>query len=286
MKTTKKGKDSFVRPDTGGLLMEAVGGSGAGVSVRDWFAAAQNLTGDFHPPSTATANALAGWERPLDGCSCERMRWEADLRAAVQYLRGDAMMRAREREVKVGAKREVKVKGVERWMKPFKNLPETANWIAVDSDGMCYWYEVRPRCMVWVWSFGSEGVANWMKRLKRPSDWKNAIREVHPSERCSPNPQEALPQAAGEAMSTPPRPIERWQEPFKDLPMKANWICADSAGDCRWHETKPHCMVDVWLSLFTACGWIDCFKRPSDWENALRQVQPEERIGYKPEASR
>jgi len=200
------------------------------------------------------------------------MRWEADLRAAVQYLRGDAMMRAREREVKVGAKREVKVKGVgaERWMKPFKNLPETANWIAVDSDGMCYWYEVRPRCMVWVWSFGSEGVANWMKRLKRPSDWKNAVREVQPEERVG-----YKPEWVG---------AERWMKPFKNLPAEATWVAVNSSRACFWYQNRPSRGVAIWLpsdlTRVSLYGHIANDVEISDWETAIRPVMPEERINY------
>jgi len=74
----------------------------------------------------------------------------------------------------------------ERWQQPFKDLPPEAEWIAVDRDGMCYWYGVRPprgeNWWVFVWpeclnKFG------FIECTWAPADWTTAIRAVMPEER-------------------------------------------------------------------------------------------------------
>lgn len=76
-----------------------------GMSLRDWFAAHENLAEWDDPeaiPSQVMAEALAGYSCPHHGWSCSTqsewiamITWEADWRSALKYIRADAMLKAR-----------------------------------------------------------------------------------------------------------------------------------------------------------------------------------------------
>ena len=78
----------------------------SGMSLRDWFAGQESLTdGDDVEVvmSTPMAEALAGRKQPGHGWSCATpeeylamLQFEADWRAALRYIRADAMLKARE----------------------------------------------------------------------------------------------------------------------------------------------------------------------------------------------
>lgn len=90
----------------GGPAFPMSEGDWSGMSLRDWFAGRETLA-DFDAPEASVpkwaAEALAGRQRP----EClhvtkadnwiEIMKWEADWRAGLKYIRADAMLRARER---------------------------------------------------------------------------------------------------------------------------------------------------------------------------------------------
>jgi len=76
------------------------------MSLRDWFAGQESLT-DWDDVevvmSTPMAEALAGRKQPGHGWSCATpeeylamLQFEADWRAALRYIRADAMLKARE----------------------------------------------------------------------------------------------------------------------------------------------------------------------------------------------
>ena len=77
----------------------------SGMSLRDYFAAHETLAEWDHPEavfSKSVAESLAG-PMPEGGWSknpLETMKWEAKWRAAVRYIRADAMLEAREKGVK------------------------------------------------------------------------------------------------------------------------------------------------------------------------------------------
>jgi len=76
---------------------------------------------------------------------------------------------------------------LERWQKPFKNLPKQARFIAVD-HGSCYWYARRPKPLWYCWGFTRPSTLKYsrlgfIKHLKEPRDWRTAIRAVEPNER-------------------------------------------------------------------------------------------------------
>ena len=86
---------------------------------------------------------------------------------------------------------------------------------------------------------------------------------------------------------------ERWQQPFKDLPAKANWIAVDSDGMCYWYGVRPPRVrplhgekwwVFSWPECLNEFGYIGRTRVPADWTTAIREVMPEERIGYVKEA--
>lgn len=68
-----------------------------GMSLCDWFAGQEQL-GDFnHPQAQLPQNAmeaLAGY--PMPSGILESLKWEADWRAALRFIRADAMLAARE----------------------------------------------------------------------------------------------------------------------------------------------------------------------------------------------
>ena len=68
-----------------------------GISLRDWFAAQEHLT-DWEQPdvfmSNETAEQLAGRPRPATGNYLDTLKWEAEWRAALRYIRADAMLKA------------------------------------------------------------------------------------------------------------------------------------------------------------------------------------------------
>ena len=78
-----------------------------GMTLRDWFAAHETLSEWDHPKASLSENmceALAGRPKPNHGWSCETpeqwldiTRWDADWRAALKYIRSDAMLKARDK---------------------------------------------------------------------------------------------------------------------------------------------------------------------------------------------
>lgn len=70
----------------------------AGMPLRDWLAGNETITDiDASDKTLEALEALAGREYPSKGSAMDRLRWEADWRAALRYLRADAMLAARER---------------------------------------------------------------------------------------------------------------------------------------------------------------------------------------------
>ena len=77
-----------------------------GMSLRDWFAGNETLAEWDCPEASAPhkmCEALAGRPKPANGWACnthdeyiDMLRWEADWRAALKYIRADAMLKARE----------------------------------------------------------------------------------------------------------------------------------------------------------------------------------------------
>ena len=76
-----------------------------GMSLRDWFAGQETLA-DFDSQEASlpkwVAEALAGRKPDLSHVTkadnwIEHLKWEAEWRAALKYIRADAMLRARER---------------------------------------------------------------------------------------------------------------------------------------------------------------------------------------------
>lgn len=76
-----------------------------GMSLRDWFAGQETLADlDSQEASVprSAAEALAGRKPDLSHVTkadnwIEHLKWEAEWRAAIKYIRADAMLRARER---------------------------------------------------------------------------------------------------------------------------------------------------------------------------------------------
>ena len=94
-----------VTPNNGLVPTSAVTDE-TGMSLRDWLAAHERLaewdSGDA-VMRTEMAEALAGRKQPGHGWACatpeeflEMLQWEADWRAALKYIRADAMLKARE----------------------------------------------------------------------------------------------------------------------------------------------------------------------------------------------
>jgi len=74
-----------------------------GMSLRDWFAGQEQLC-DFNNPEAlipaSAGNALAGEPMPEGGFSKDiigTLKWEAKWRAALRYIRADAMIAASEK---------------------------------------------------------------------------------------------------------------------------------------------------------------------------------------------
>ena len=74
-----------------------------GMTLRDYFAAKETLREWDNPDaliSTTLAEALAGEKQPKGGWSKDpvgMLKWEAKWRAAMRYIRADAMLAERER---------------------------------------------------------------------------------------------------------------------------------------------------------------------------------------------
>ena len=75
------------------------------MTLRDWFAGQESLVEWDTPdavPAKALCEALAGRPQPATGWYCtgddmlDMLRWEAQWRAALKYIRADAMIVARE----------------------------------------------------------------------------------------------------------------------------------------------------------------------------------------------
>jgi hypothetical protein len=73
-----------------------------GMSLRDWFAGQETLDDAYEDLSIETMEALAG--RPFPGAigpgntaedRIDALKWNADWRARLKFIRADAMLRAR-----------------------------------------------------------------------------------------------------------------------------------------------------------------------------------------------
>lgn len=69
-----------------------------GLSLRDWFATQEHLL-DYDNPELVirreAAEVLAGCKMPERENSIELLKWEAKWRAALKYIRADAMIEER-----------------------------------------------------------------------------------------------------------------------------------------------------------------------------------------------
>ena len=85
---------------------DMVEGGFDGMSLRDWFAGHENiaeLDDQNAIPSESMCVALAGRDKPNHGWSCKSpeqwvamLQWDSDWRAALKYIRADAMLKARD----------------------------------------------------------------------------------------------------------------------------------------------------------------------------------------------
>lgn len=74
-----------------------------GMSLRDWFAGQESLSDwDFgqSSPSRELCEALTGEKQPDSTDPLALFVWEAKWRAALKYLRADAMIEAKEKGTK------------------------------------------------------------------------------------------------------------------------------------------------------------------------------------------
>ena len=79
-----------------------------GMSLRDWFAGHETLAEWDYPDSVVRAgmcDALAGRPRPKNGWNAkakdewlDMLKWDAAWRAAIKYIRSDAMLAERAKE--------------------------------------------------------------------------------------------------------------------------------------------------------------------------------------------
>lgn len=78
----------------------AIGDDFAGMTLRDFFAAHEHLS-DYDKEtlyiSKDIAIALVGREMPMAG-SVDYFTWDAEVRAAIKYIRADALIRQRGKE--------------------------------------------------------------------------------------------------------------------------------------------------------------------------------------------
>jgi len=79
--------------------------------------------------------------------------------------------------------------------------------------------------------------------------------------------------------------LERWEQPFLDLPAEANWIAVDSMRSCAWYSKEPFYLSGFWVNegLSGYLGRFPTLTNRDVWPRSLRKVMPEERVGYVPE---
>jgi len=79
--------------------------------------------------------------------------------------------------------------------------------------------------------------------------------------------------------------LERWRKPFKDLPSDANWIAVNIHGLSHWYSVAPYYLSGFWVNegLSGYLGRFPTLAHPYVWRKSIREVMPEERVGYKPE---
>ena len=88
--------------------------------------------------------------------------------------------------------------------------------------------------------------------------------------------------------------LERWQKPFKGLPLNARWVAADGCGSCYWYRSRPLqvsvCSIPrlcCWgftspnLGTTARFGFLMEAPAPRDWRTAIRAVEPSERVKTK-----
>ena len=107
MKTEIENPSAFPTPSGHAVLKSYQPGAGdyeqtvpvcmTGMTLRDYFAAKETLADFDHPEvcvSSALTQVLAGPE-PTDGDMLEHLKWEAKWRAALKFMRADAMLKER-----------------------------------------------------------------------------------------------------------------------------------------------------------------------------------------------
>lgn len=78
-----------------------------GMSLRDWFAGTIKITEDDFPDSTEANNVVVGFNCPKDRTGDYRstedpiawLKWVAALEAKIRYIKADAMVAEREKQV-------------------------------------------------------------------------------------------------------------------------------------------------------------------------------------------
>lgn len=72
--------------------------------------------------------------------------------------------------------------------------------------------------------------------------------------------------------------IERWQQPFRNVPVHAEWISVWHNGGVQWSVEEPKFGGHIWLTEYGQQGCLQWIDLPSDPSKALRRVLPEERM--------
>jgi len=80
-------------------------------------------------------------------------------------------------------------KRLERWQKPFKNLPRGAMWVTAAKYGDCYCYEDFPKALHSMWFVKRTKGSFWIGTYKPPAHWTISIRSVKPEERVGYKPE-------------------------------------------------------------------------------------------------
>ena len=71
---------------------------------------------------------------------------------------------------------------------------------------------------------------------------------------------------------------ERWQQPFRNVPVHAEWISVWYNGGVQWSVEEPKFVGHIWLTEDGQQGCLQWIDLPSDCSKAIRRVLPEERM--------
>lgn len=143
------------------------------------------------------------------------------------------------------------------------NPPADARWVAVDSDGIAYYYSMKPHCTTCGWCGDTVGRA--FERYDA-SNWQESIWPVNLDSPQSAHGEEDVSQC--EQVKYPSLDVSKLNPPTA-----ARWVAVDADGRAYYYADKPQCTQTGWCApRYSIVGRVPGRYDISDWQEAIWPV--------------